>query len=142
MKPEQHYGYYKDGRWHLDSFKDALRALQSKPVVLTVHEFVDKRSLQANNYYWKVMEWMGEGLKDLGWEPKKCSKEAVHKMMAAEFLTIDEHVKDGVFLKRTRSTTELDKQEFAAYLEHVIQYAAENVGIIIPPPGEQMEIAA
>lgn len=143
MTKVEHYGYYKKGRWHMDSFVHALRSLKDVPVVLTVDEFKEKRGSQANKYYWKVvLGSIGVGLKDAGWEPNKCSKEAVHEMLKREFLTVDEHLKDGVFLKRTRSTTELDSQEFSEYLEHCIRFAAEYLNVQIPPPGEQMEIAA
>mgnify|MGYP002682657740 FL=1 len=143
----KHYGYFHKttGKLQCESFTTALAALKAKGVaiVLQCEEFKEKRSNPQNRYYHGVVvELVRRGLKDLGWEPKACSAEAVHEMLKREYLTVDEHVKDGVFLKRTRSTTELDTAEFSQYLEHCKQFAAENLGVLIPDPNEQLTMAA
>lgn len=142
----RHYAYYdKQGKLQCESFKAAMAALKVKgvPIVLQCEEFKERRSNPQNRFYFGiVVDLVRRGLKDLGWEPKTCSAEAVHEMLKREFLTVDEHVRDGVFLKRTRSTTELDTAEFSQYLEHCKQFAAENLGVVIPDPNEQLELAA
>lgn len=140
----RHYGYFHKttGKLQCESFTTALAALKAKGVaiVLQCEEFKEKRSNPQNRYYHGVVvDLVRRGLKDLGWEPKACSAEAVHEMLKREFLTVDEHVKDGVFLKRTRSTTELDTAQFGEYLELCKQWAAENLGVAIPDPGEQQD---
>lgn len=140
----KHYAHFnKAGKLQCESFRLALEALKTKgcPIVLTAEEFKDKRSNPQNRYYHGVViDLIRRSLKDLGWDPKACSAEAVHEMLKREFLTVDEHVKDGVFLKRTKSTTELDTLQFGEYLELCKQFAAENLGLNIPDPGEQQEI--
>ena len=141
----KHYGYFHKvtGKLQCESFKADMAALKAKGVsiVLTCEEWKDKRSNPQNRYYHGVVvDLVRRGLKDLGWEPKSCSAEAVHEMLKREFLTVDEHVKDGVFLKRTRSTTELDTAQFGEYLELCKQWAAENLGVSIPDPGEQQDV--
>ncbi len=142
----RHYAYYdKQGKLQCESFKAEMAALKAKSVaiVLQCEEFKEKRSNPQNRFYFGVVvDLVRRGLKDLGWEPKTCSAEAVHEMLKREYLTVDEHVKDGVFLKRTRSTTELDTAEFSQYLEHCKQFAAENLGVLIPDPNEQLTMAA
>lgn len=142
----KHYGHFdKSGKLRCESFRTALLGMKERgvSVVLTVEEFKAKRSNPQNAYYWGVViDLMRRGLRDLGWEPKMCGADAVHEMFKREFLTVDEHVKDGVFLKRTRSTTELDRVEFSEYLEHCKRFAAEYLGLRIPDPNEQMELAA
>ncbi len=140
----RHFGYFHKttGKLQCESFTTALAALKAKGVaiVLQCEEFKEKRSNPQNRYYHGVVvDLVRRGLKDLGWEPKACSAEAVHEMLKREFLTVDEHVKDGVFLKRTRSTTELDTAQFGEYLELCKQWAAENLGVAIPDPGEQQD---
>lgn len=140
----KHFGYFHKttGKLQCESFTTALAALKAKGVaiVLQCEEFKEKRSNPQNRYYHGVVvDLVRRGLKDLGWEPKACSAEAVHEMLKREFLTVDEHVKDGVFLKRTRSTTELDTAQFGEYLELCKQWAAENLGVAIPDPGEQQD---
>ena len=142
----RHFGHFdKDGKLQCESFRRALHLMKEKGVnvVLTVEEFKAKRSSPQNRYYFGVVvKLIGHGLRDAGWEPAACQPEAVHEMMKREFLTVDEHVKDGVFLKRTRSTTELDTTEFMDYTEHCKRFAAEFLGVMIPDPNEQLEIAA
>lgn len=111
-------------------------------MVLTVEEWKDKRSNQANRYYWGVViELIGQGLKDAGWEPRECIPDAVHETMRMRFLTTEKAIGDEV-MTRIRSTTELDKEEFGAYLEHCIRFAAEYLNVVIPEPGTQLELAA
>ena len=143
-KVRYHGVFDAKGKLQAAAFANALNAFASRrvPVVLTVEEDKGKRSNRQNNYYWLCMEIMGDGLKDLGWEPKKCTKEAVHDMVAREFLTVDEPGLGGVLLRRVKSTTELNVKEFVEYMDHVIQYAAENIGVELPEPNTQLELAA
>ena len=133
-----------NGKLQARAFENALDSFRSRrvPVVLTIEEDKGKRTDPQNNYYWLCLTMMGDGLKELGWEPKKCTKDAVHDMVAREFLTVDEPGLGGVLLRRVKSTTELNVKEFVEYMDHVIQYAAENIGVELPQPGEQMELAA
>lgn len=146
MKPIRHHGYFRDGKLHADTFTAALRGLKERgvPVVLTVDEWKDKRSNPQNRYYRGVIcELIGDALKDSGWEPKECSNDAVHAMLKLRFLKEDRPIgKDGEFLTVVKSTTELDKEEFGAYIEHCIRFAAEYLNVVIPEPGQQMELAA
>ena len=137
----KHYGYFdKLGKLHCESFNMMLAAFKERrvPVVLTVQEFKETRSNQANRYYWGVVvDLISRGLADCGWEPKECAPVAVHEMLRREYLSEEKHVKDGMFVNRVKSTTELDTQEFGAYLEHCIRFAAEFLSLVIPEPGEQ-----
>lgn len=139
----KHYGRFVQGELHANTFTAALRAFGDRgvPVVLTVEEDKGKRSSQANRYYWGVVvELIALGLLDCGWEPRECSPPAVHDLLKREYLSEQKHAKDGVLLNRVKSTTELSKEEFGAYVEHCQRFAAENLGVVIPSPGEQLEI--
>ena len=145
MKPIRHHGYFRDGKLHADTFTAALRGWKERnvPVVLTVEERKDKRSSQANRYYWGVVvELIGRGLKDAGWDPRECTPESVHETLRMRFLSTDKAIGNDAVITRLRSTTELDKEEFGAYLEHCIRFAAEYLNVVIPEPGTQMELAA
>lgn len=143
MRAVEYHGYYKDGRWHFDSFKEALRSLQSRPVVLTVREFKGTRSNQANRYYWGiVVELIHHALNESGIE---VSREGTHELLKLRFLREDKPFgAAGEFITMVKSTTELDRDEFATYIEKCKQFAAEYLNINIPDPGEQqtMELAA
>ena len=143
----RHYAYYdKQGKLQCESFKAEMAAQASEGMVYRLTARIERYGHHLTPkhrfYFGVVVDLVRRGLKDLGWEPKTCSAEAVHEMLKREYLTVDEHVKDGVFLKRTRSTTELDTAEFSQYLEHCKQFAAENLGVLIPDPNEQLTMAA
>ena len=130
------------GKLQASAFANALNAFASRrvPVVLTVEEDKGKRTNPQNKYYWGVViELIGQGLKDAGWDPRECIPNAVHETMRMRFLTTEKAIGDGV-VTRIRSTTELNIEEFGAYLEHCIRFAAEYLNVVIPEPGEQMEL--
>lgn len=142
----KHYGYFdKQGKLHAESFKAACEGFRARgaSVVFTVEEFKDKRSNQANRYYHGVVvHLIADALKDAGWEPSECTHDAVHEMLKRRFLTVSKRLNEEEYIDRTRSTTELDKEEFSAYIEHCVQFAAEYLSTVIPPPGEQQRFAA
>lgn len=139
----KYYGRFVQGKLHADTFRAALRALGARgvPVVLTVEEDKGSRSSQANRYYWGVVvELIHAGLKDLGHE---VSREGTHELLKFRFLKEDKPIgSDGEFITTVRSTSELDKEEFGAYIEHCVRFASEYLNVVIPEPGTQMEIAA
>lgn len=141
MKADKHYGYFRDGKLKADTFKEALRRLTGKPVVLTVSEFRETRSNQANRYYWGVVvELIHDALNDAGWE---VTKEGTHDMLKFRFLREDKPIgNDGEFITTIKSTSELDTMEFGEYIEHCCRFAAEYLNTVIPPPGEQQELKA
>lgn len=141
MAKEKHYGYFRDGKLHADSFKEALRGLTGRAVVLTVAEFRESRSNQANRYYWGVcVELIYAALKESGWE---ITREGTHELLKFRFLKEDRALGgDGEFVTFVKSTTELNREEFGAYIEHCIRFAAEYLNVAIPEPGTQMELAA
>ena len=139
----KYYGRFVPGKLHADTFKAALRALGARgvPVVLTVEEDKGKRSSQANRYYWSVIvELIHAGMKDAGHE---VTREGTHELLKFRFLKEDRPLgTDGEFVTFVKSTTELNREEFGAYLEHCIRFAAEYLNVVIPEPGTQMELAA
>lgn len=143
MKPVQHYGTFSDeGRLQAGSFWAALKALRIRgvPVVLTVSEFHPKRSNQANAYYFGVViPEICKALIDAGWDPEECVPEQVHDGLKRMFLSKAKPVTDdGIYLELTPSTAKMDKEEFGAYLERVIRFAAEELSWAIPPPNTQL----
>ena len=146
MKTVRHYGRFENGKLRANTFTAALRALSEKgvPVVLTVAEDKPKRSNPQNRYYRGVVcELIGDALKETGWDPAECTNDAVHAMLKMRFLKEDRPLgKDGEFITVVKSTTELDREEFGAYIEHCICFAAEYLNVVIPEPGQQMELSA
>lgn len=96
------------------SFLDHVRSLEG-PVEVVVRKVRDRRSLEANKYYWGVvLTTFGDST---GYDP-----EELHQVLKERFLS-------------GGSTSELDAGEFAEYMDKVIQLAAEN-DCVIPMPDQ------
>jgi hypothetical protein len=127
------------GKLQCRPFVEALEHLRGKSVILTVSESKPKRGTQANRYYWGVVvDLIYRALKESGWE---INRESTHELLRVRFLSEDHPIgKDGEFVTRVKSTTELNSTEFGEYLEHCCRFAAEYLNVVIPAPGEQMEM--
>ena len=139
MKQVQHYASFKEGKLRCPSFASAIREFAAKgcAVVLTIEEFKDKRSNQANRYYFGVVvDLIHRALKESGWD---ITKEGTHELLRFRFLRENRPIgEDGEFVTTVRSTTELDRQEFGDYIEACCRFAAEYLNVVIPAPNEQV----
>jgi hypothetical protein len=99
----------------------------------------NKRSIPQNRFYWGVcVRLVHDGLKDLGHD---ISLEETHDFLKAKF-NYTEIVNEatGEVERIPRSTTEMNKSDFAVYVEKIQQFAAEFLNVQIPNPGEQLAI--
>lgn len=123
---------------NLKSFANFLISLKDGRHLIEASE-VNKRSNNQNNYYWLMLtEYVQPALYEQGWGHIK-NKEAAHEFVADLFLKVKEvNTQTGEMKERVRSTTELSKTEFNAYLEEIWQWAAEYLSINIPSPNQQL----
>lgn len=101
----------------------------------------NKRSDQQNRYYFGlVVPLVQNGIRDLGTE---LTKEETHEFLKAKF-NVQEIVNHdtGEAVQVPRSTTILSKEAFSNYISQIQQFAAEFLNIVIPDPGQQLEIEA
>jgi hypothetical protein len=106
---------------------------------MEIKEKKKKRSNSQNGYLWAVVNQMVcRRLIDLGHD---VSIEETHDFLKASF-NYKELVNEdtGEVFKIPRGTSELSTKEFSEYIERVVRFGAEILGIIIPLPNEQMEI--
>tara|TARA_R110000868_G_scaffold320656_1_gene581588 strand:- start:209 stop:616 length:408 start_codon:yes stop_codon:yes gene_type:complete len=107
----------------------ALRAMDGKPLDVTVRVHRDIRSLRANAYYWStVLEAVVEGVRE--WQGEDSINDA-HENLAMHFLRISDDPVTGA--PRRLRTPEANTKEFSEYLDKVIRFAAER-GIEVPEP--------
>lgn len=118
--------------------KDVATSFSDRAILVTVEELVPVRSKEANGYYWAVIiPEIQEGVFDV-WGYKLTPKET-HELLRQRFLKvqkIDEFTGE-VLVEFARSTASLKVHEFAFYLEECIQFAAEYLGVSIPPPAQK-----
>lgn len=124
-----------DGKLHLQSpevFKQAVRAYAGKFVELTVREQRNRRSGRQLRWYWgQILELLSE---HTGYTPDElhdyCKSRFIPKRLAicdGNGVVIDERVIGG-------STGKLKAGEMADYCESIRQWAAEELGVVIPDP--------
>lgn len=93
------------------------------------------RSTQANRFYWGVvLPSVVAGLEE-AWGEAMTVEEA-HDWLKARFncKTIVNRTSGEVKGKRPCSTASLDTKEFGEYLDRVIQFAGEQLGVEVPQP--------
>lgn len=145
-------GKVQEGKFIPDtakSFREAFMPFEDKRVVLTVTKRVKRRSLPQLRYYWSVIvPCFQEGLRDLGHD---MNQEKVHEFIKANFLTepvVDEDGtvltdKDDKVVMTVRSLSDfggVSTTDFMEFHSKVTRWAAENLGIEIPEPNEQLSM--
>ncbi len=99
----------------------------------------NKRSNQQNRYYFGlVIPLVKKGIADLGTE---LTTEETHEFLKARFNYTELVNEDTAeVLQLPRSTAALSKVEFMEYIERIQVFASQFLNIVIPDPGEQMEM--
>lgn len=109
-----------------------LKQFEGKDVEITFERKRSKRSDNQNRYWWSCMTILGS---ELGY--RKDEMHEICKFMFLKTEKVDE--KTGEAFQYLRSSTELNKMEFADMTSNLIQWASEH-GIILPLPNEQLTI--
>ena len=101
-----------------------LRMKPGTPIEVTLKRWRQKRSSQANRYYFgAVVPLIAE---HCGYD-----KQEMHELLAMRFLRIEDDPITGA--PRRKSTPDTESDEFAEYVDRCIQFGAE-LGVIIPEP--------
>ena len=99
------------------------------------------RSTQQNRYYFGcVLPLVKDGLIEVGYREIN-SNESVHDLMKFMFLKkqiVNEQT--GEVIETIGSTTDLTTIEFNDYIDRIAQFAAEFLGLAIPPPNTQVDM--
>lgn len=99
----------------------------------------NKRSHQANAYYWAVVvPLVYDGLREAGFDSVR-TLEDTHEVIKSLFLKVKQE-SNGMEIERIKSTTELNKESFGDYLDQISAWAYDYLGVNIPAPNEQLEI--
>lgn len=86
----------------------------------------DNRTLRQNNYMWLCFEKIAEFTGD--------SKGSVHDDMLRMFgiKAYEVNTKTGEIKERIKRTSELNKKEFADFMDAIIKFFAEEYGLVLP----------
>lgn len=118
---------------------DFVSAIDNMEVVLTIEKRKKKRTLSQNSYYFSVVVPMIRSrFVDLGHD---VDMNETHEFLKGRFNKID--IVDeatGEIYTFPRSTAELTTAEFIEYIDRVVLFASEALGVIIPLPNTQTEL--
>jgi hypothetical protein len=111
----------------------ALKGLREAPYQVELKVDRGQRSGNQNKYYWGVViAILGDFL---GYE-----HEEIHELLKAKFLKYVKTLPNGESVELTKSTKNLNTKEFEDYLERIRIFAALELDVTIPLPGEIIEI--
>ena len=119
---------------------DVRKAFSGKEIEVLFRRKKKPRSSPQNAYYWGVVvQLIHEAMLDVG---DVVHPQEVHEFLKFRFLRVQkiDHETGELKYEYSRSTTDLSTIEFMEYIEMCIQFAAEYLNTVIPPPGEQAEI--
>ena len=132
-----------NGKLSINATNDVRKALNSfegQNVEIVIKKARSKRSDSQNKFYHAgVVPIVKQGLKDLGYIMTLAE---THEFLKDKFLQEEMvHPETAeVIGKRTKSTTELSKMEMVEYIDSIIQFSAEILGVVIEPPLTQTTI--
>lgn len=141
MKNLEFFGRIEGGRLILNNktmFNESIKA-QSDSEVEVIIKRKNRRSTQQNRYYWGVVVWsIKQRLTELG---HRYTAEDIHTFLKDRFNGENIANQDGEVVARIgKTTSNLNRSEFAEYVDKIAEWASESLGIYIPPPNATNEI--
>lgn len=128
---------------HLHDYQSQLPMYEGKHVRVTVEAFREKTDAQQAYYFGIVLPCVVEGFTAMG-NTVINHKNKAHIAMRSVFLTypvVDEetgevmkHPRTGEDMVYCKSTSELSRQEMAAYIDEIIRFCAEDLQVQVPEP--------
>jgi thioredoxin-related protein len=130
-----HFEVTKEGQLKGEAL--LLKALKQKPGKYRAEIYQEgKRTNQQNRYMHMVFSRMKAGFYNAGWEdvttPDKAKAECKKLFLSYEMV----NRKTGEVKPAVKGTSEMTKEECSHFIDMIIQYAAEFLGIVIPTPEE------
>lgn len=130
MPSQRFTGRVEKGRVIFDQperWQGFVARFEGKRVEVVLERHRQTRSLQQNRYYWSVVvpifgEWSGE------------FKEEAHETLKSLHLMVEKVLPTGELVRKPGQSRTLTTVEFAAYVERVCVWLAQQ-GVYVPPPG-------
>lgn len=126
-----------------------ITVFSGKRVDVLIRPHRKRRTSPQNRYYWgAVIPAIIQAFIDFGHEGLQVgsaeSAETIHEFLKGKFLDNGIEVGDvnSELIKLPSSTTRCSTSEFMDYIAMIQKWAAEFLGIVIPDPGEQLDIFA
>lgn len=102
-------------------------------------ENVSKRTSQQNRYMHLMFSMIQEGFRDIGYREVRTTEDA-KEIMKRMFLRYYIDNGTGGKIEMIKRTRDLTKDEMIEFIDSCIQFAAENLNVVIPAPNTQVAI--
>lgn len=99
----------------------------------------DRRTLNQNNYMHLMFSLIQKGFYDNGYREVKTADDAKY-IMKDRFLKYWIDNGTGGKMEMVRRTRDLTKEQMATFIDECIQFSAENLSVVIPPPNTQTQL--
>lgn len=123
------------GRFDLKPVTDCFWDLPDGLYRVEIKRHRARRSNDQNAYLWGVVYPAAlQGFIDLGWTTI-VNTEQVHEYFKREFLSrefVNIHTGEVVSLP-DMSTAGMNTEQFSVYIDQVVGYCLENMGVVVPP---------
>lgn len=111
---------------------------KGKKIKIRIERAGSRRSHPQNNFYWAVIvEEIRLALLRLG---HQLTKEETHEFLKMKFNAVQIANEHGWALDVPGTTTTMTKTQFSEYIERIAQWCAEYLGLVLPQPGEKLEM--
>lgn len=111
---------------------------KGKNVKIRIERAGSRRSHPQNNYYWAcIVEEIRLALLQLG---HQMTKEETHEFLKGKFNSVSIANAQGEAIEVPGTTTTMTKTEFGEYVDRIAQWCAEYLGLVLPAPGEKLEL--
>jgi len=119
---------------------DALKSFEGKGILITIEKRKNKRSNPQNAYFHGVvLPLVYNGLKELGHTMPLAD---VKDLLKLKFLKVPIFVNEetGEITEKIKNTSELTTTEFMEFVSGIQRWSAENLGVDIPDPNENLKL--
>jgi hypothetical protein len=115
--------------------------IQSLPDGRFIFKIEDKsvRTSNQNRYMHLMFSMIKDGFRDIGYNEVRTTEDAKY-IMKDMFLKYFIDNGTGGKIAMVKRTRDLTKEEMAVFIEECIQFAAENLNVVIPAPNTQAEM--
>lgn len=141
---DKHYGSWDGSRLRAETFRAAVLSFpKDTPLEITVRKAAKPKTTPQNRYLHTLFTIAAKTMNEEGYgdgNPWTKDKVKTYAKQAGLYPVEDRILPGGEVVQVALDTRELDKEDAQLTIDRVIGHFAE-LGIVLPMPGEQMQLA-
>jgi hypothetical protein len=141
MKTREFFVTMRDGQVvNRNTLKDQIVSLPDGKYIFKIED-KSVRTSNQNRYMHLMFSMIQKGFYDIGYREVRSTEDAKY-IMKEMFLKYTVDNGTGGKIQMVRRTRDLTKEMMAEFIDECIQFAAENLNVVIPAPDEQVKMFA